>query len=148
MEMTKKRTLCLDVGDKKIGVAVSDPFGKTAQPLTILQRQNFQKDCLAIAALLKEYEVKKMVIGLPLDLNSREGPQAKKVRFFKETLENFLHQTGHEMEIELWDESFSSAEAEEILLEADLSRKKRKKVIDKLAAALILQSWLEREGHD
>ena len=140
-----KRILCLDIGDKKIGVAVSDPLGLTAQGLATLQRQSFQKDCAKILELLRLYEAKKILIGFPLDLKNKEGPQAKKVRFFKEGLENFLKQNRQEMDIKLWDESFSSKEAEKILLEADLSREKRRKVIDKLAAVLILQGYLDRK---
>lgn len=139
----KNRILCLDVGDKKIGVAVSDPFGKTALPLETLPRRTFKKDCEAISKITKEYEAEKIVIGLPLDLENREGSQAKKVRFFEEGLRKFLKENHFATVVEVWDESFSSAEAEAMMLEADVSRKKRKKAIDKLAAALILQSYLD-----
>lgn len=141
-----KRTLCLDVGNKKVGVAVSDPFGKTAQGLATLFRKNFKNTCAAILEILGEYEVAKIVIGLPLDLHDREGPQAAKVRFFAEGLGKFLKENRLAIPIEFWDESFSSKEAEALLLEGDLSRKKRRKVIDKLAAVLILQRFLDH--HD
>lgn len=138
-----RRILCLDVGDKKIGVAVSDPFGKTALPLETYPRQTFKKDCGTIARLAEEYDAGTIVIGLPLDLENREGPQAKKVRFFEAGLKKFLEQNHFAIIMEVWDESLSSKEAEAILLEADLSRKKRRKAIDKLAATLILQSYLD-----
>lgn len=139
----KSRILCLDVGDKKIGVAVSDPFGKTALPLETLLRGTFKKDCEALARILKEYDAEKIVIGLPLDLEDKEGPQAKKIRFFEAGLRKFLEQNHFATVVEVWDESLSSKEAEAILLKADVSRKKRKKAIDKLAATLILQSYLD-----
>jgi len=142
----KKRILCLDVGDKRIGLAVSDPMGLTAQGLTTLPRQNFKADCAKILEFLKEYHVAKIIIGYPLNLKNEEGPQAKKVRFFSDGLQKFLSQNQYNAEIELLDESFSSREAEEILLEADLSRNKRRKVIDKLAAAVLLQNYLDQ--HD
>lgn len=139
------RILCLDVGDKKIGVAVSDPFGKTGQALTVLARKTFKKDCEAVFKIIEEYHPAKVLIGFPLDLEHREGPQAKKVRFFKEGLERFLCKKKCPASIELFDESFSSRDAETVLLEADLGRKKRKRVRDKLAAALILQSYLDEK---
>lgn len=137
------RILCLDVGDKKIGLAVSDPFGKTAQGVTTFLRHGFRKDCEVILKYIEEYGVSKMLIGLPLDLESEEGVQAKKVRFFAEGLEKFLAERKRPMEIQLWDESFSSKEAEEFLIGASVSRKKRKKAIDQLSAVFILQSYLE-----
>lgn len=137
------RILGLDVGDKKIGVAVSDPFGQTAQGVTTLQRQNFKKDCEAIWKFIQEYQAAKILIGLPLDLQNEEGPQAKKVRAFHDGLKKFLEEKKADVAMELWDESFSSREAEDFLIQAEVSRQKRKKVIDKLAAALILQNYLE-----
>lgn len=146
MQGVKERILCFDVGDKRIGIAVSSPFGATAQPLATLSRTAFKADCEKIWGLLAEYSAGKIVIGLPLDLEGKEGPQAKKVRFFAEGLQKFLHEKNTEAEVKFWDESLSSQEAESLLLEADLSRKKRRKVIDKVAAALILQSYLDSHG--
>lgn len=139
------RILCLDIGDKKIGVAVSDPLGLTAQPLQIIERTQFKKDCEKIARIVEEYGAEKIVVGFPLDLNHQEGPQAKKVRFFYDGLKNFCQEKKCPVAMELFDESFSSKDAEAILLEAGLSRKKRKKVKDKLAASLILQSYLQQK---
>src|SRR3989338_815530 len=142
MAQFMQRILCLDVGTKRIGVAISDPFGKTAQGITTLTRTTFPKDCVQILKILQEYDVEKIIIGLPTDLEDAEGPQAKKVRFFEEGLKKFLKENRLDIPIQFWDESFSSRDAESILLEGDLSRKKRRKVIDKLAAVLILQNYL------
>lgn len=139
------RILCLDIGDKRIGVAVSDPLGLTAQPLQIIERTQFKKDCGVIFKLVEEYDAVQIVIGFPLDLNHQEGPQAKKVRFFFEGLQKFLQEKKSNVTLELFDESWTSKEAEAILLEADLSRQKRKKIRDKLAAALILQNYLDEK---
>lgn len=139
----RERLLCLDIGDKRIGVAVSDPLGMTAQSLVTIERRHFKEDCAQLLKIMEEYGVQKIVIGLPLNSEGNEGPQAKKVRFFAEGLIKFLKEKGALITIEWWDESLTSQEAEEILLEADLSRKKRKKMIDKLAASLILQSYLD-----
>lgn len=141
--MMKPRIFCLDVGDKRIGIAVNNPLNATAQALKTWQRQNFEKDCQEIFSLLKEYDSHHLVIGIPLDLEHQEGPQAKKVRYFADSLKQWLEKKSYPVTIEWWDESFTSEEAEEILLEADLSRKKRRKVKDKLAASLILQSYLD-----
>lgn len=145
MQEVSGRILGLDIGDKKIGVALTDPFGQTAQPLVTLPRHSFASDCAELFKLLKEYRVKKIIFGLPIDLQGREGPQAKKVRFFIDGFEKFLAQQRYEAALEPWDESYSSQEAEKILLEADMSRKKRRKVIDKLAAVMILQSYLDEK---
>lgn len=141
-----KRLLCLDVGDKKIGVAVSDPFGHSALGLTTIQRKNFESDCQQILKFIEEYNPAKIIIGLPLNADDKEGAQAKKVRFFAEGFEKFLAINNHQALIKLYDESFSSKEAEKTLVEANLSRKKRKKVIDQLAAILILESYLRENG--
>ncbi|MDP2599321.1 MAG: Holliday junction resolvase RuvX [Deltaproteobacteria bacterium] len=142
----KERVLCLDVGDKRIGVAVSDPLGMTAQSLVTIARRHFKEDCARLLKLAEEYEVQKIVIGLPLNSEGNEGPQAKKVRFFGEGLTKFLKEKEASITIEWWDESLTSQEAEAILLEADLSRKKRRKVVDKLAASLILQRYLDHHA--
>ncbi|MDO8527865.1 MAG: Holliday junction resolvase RuvX [Deltaproteobacteria bacterium] len=141
-----KRIICLDIGDKRIGIAMSDPFGMTAQALATLQRTTFRADAAKILEILKEYQVGLVLIGLPLNSESQEGPQAKKVRHFEGGLAKFLKEKNHAATIEWVDESFSSREAEVFLLEADLSRKKRKKVIDKMAAAVVLQNYLDEHG--
>lgn len=139
----KKRILGLDIGDKRIGIAVSDPAGRTAFGLQTLERSAFKKDAAALLKIAEEYEAETIIVGLPLDLNEREGRQAEKIRFFTEGFEKILRECGNNTILKLWEESFSSREAEELLLKADMGRKKRRIVIDKIAAALILQSYLD-----
>lgn len=125
---------------------MSDPFGKSALPLTVLNRKKFREDCSHLFALAEQYDVHTIILGLPLDLREREGRQSEKVRFFAAGFEKFLKEQKSNIKIELYDESFSSKEAASILLEADVSRKKRKKVIDKIAAQRILQHYLDEHG--
>lgn len=146
-EAMSQRTLCLDVGDKRVGIAVSDPFGKTALGVTTLERGAFKKDCKKILDLVQNYSCATIVIGLPLDMENQEGPQAKKVRFFAEGLEKFLNEKGRSIILKLYDESFSTKGACEVLLESNTSRQKRKKIIDQLAAQQILQDYLDA-SHD
>ena len=141
--MKNKRILGLDVGDKRIGVAVTDPMGWTVQPVTTLQRKNLQQTLEALFQLIEEYEIHEIVMGLPLDGRGAEGLQAEKVRLFERQLNNFLAKNHRNTSILTWDESFSTQEAEEVLIAADMSRKKRKNIVDKLAAQRILQSYLE-----
>jgi putative holliday junction resolvase len=133
------RVLGLDVGSKTIGVAVTDELGMSAHPVTTLVRKGTAPDVAAVRALAEKYGAGRAVIGMPYDEEGNEGPRAKRVRVFLEA----LAATG--LAVEPWDERFSTIEAEEVLLEADLSRRKRKKVIDRLAAQIILQNWLEAQ---
>lgn len=142
-----QRILCLDVGDKRVGIAVSDPFGKTALGVTTLKRGTFKKDCQKILDLARHYSCATIVIGLPLNMEDQEGPQAKKVRFFAEGLEKFLKEKGQPIILKLYDESFSSKEALTVLLQSNTGRQKRKKIIDQLAAQQILQDYLD-DSHD
>ena len=139
------RLLGLDFGTKRIGVALSDEMGWTAQGLTTIQRQGNQKDIERIGRLVEEHEVEGIVLGLPLNMDGSEGKSAEVVRKFAALLEERLHVSVH-----LWDERLSSWEAEGILKEAEVKPKKRKQVVDKLAATLILKSYLEaqRESAD
>ncbi len=132
------RVLALDVGSKRIGVAISDELGITAQGLETIQRQNKRRDLEALRQLLAKYQVKEVVIGLPLRLSGTEGTQAEKMRTFAQLLSADLGVTVH-----LWDERWTSAEANRLLREAELSIQKRAKAVDRMAAVLILQSWLE-----
>ena len=141
--MKKGRILALDVGRKRIGVAVSDEWQWTAQPLTVIKRKDDEGVFKTIANLVEEQEVIKVVVGLPVTLRGEIGHAAKEVLGFVEELKKRLS-----MPIITWDEALTTAEAEEILLEADLSRKKRRQVIDKLAAALILESYLRATAGD
>jgi len=133
-----RRILALDVGAKRIGVAVSDPLGITAQGLETIQRQNKRKDLEALGRLLKDYEVREIVVGLPLRLSGAEGTQSEMMRRFASDLESHFGVTVH-----LWDERWTSTEANRLLRETDLSIAKRGRAVDRMAAILILQSWME-----
>jgi putative Holliday junction resolvase len=132
------RTLALDVGSKRIGVAVSDPLGITAQGLPTLQRQNKRRDLEALRRLLSDYQVREVVIGLPLRLSGAEGTQSEKMRCFAEELHAHFGVPVH-----LWDERWTSTQANRLLREAELSIRKRGQAVDRMAAVLILQSWME-----
>ncbi len=138
----KLRVLGLDLGDKTIGVAVSDAFGWTAQGLTTIKRKDIDSDIARIRELVREWEVSEIVVGLPKNMNSTIGPQGRKSVEFAKLLEEA---TG--MEILLWDERLSTAAAERMLIEGDVRREKRKKVIDKVAAAFILQGYLDSKDN-
>ena len=131
-----------DVGDKRIGIAVTDPFGWTVQPLRTIVRKNLAQTLGDLDRLLEEYTVATLVLGLPLNSKGEEGPQAAKVRLFERQLKNHIKKTGKSVTIAMWDESFTTQEAAEELIAADVSRKKRRAVIDKLAAQRILESYL------
>jgi putative holliday junction resolvase len=132
------RAMGLDVGTKTVGVAVSDPLGITAQGLTTVRRANLKTDLAALQKLVTEYDVSLVVVGLPLNMDASEGPRAVASREFGALVEKTLGLT-----VEYWDERLTTAQAQRVLLEANVSRAKRRLVIDKLAAVLILQSWLD-----
>ena len=138
------RKIGLDVGDKTIGVAVSDELMIAANGITTIERVGIHKDCDKVIAYIKEYECDTVVMGLPLKLDGTDSPQTEKVREFRTMLENKMKSTGMaNVEIVFQDERLTTVQAERVLIEADLSRKKRKDVIDKQAAVLILQSYLD-----
>jgi putative Holliday junction resolvase len=132
------RVMGLDVGSKTIGVAVSDELGLLAHPRVTLARAGTRADVAALARLCAEEEVTQVVVGLPLTLDGEIGPRAKRVLVLVEAL-----RAGLGLPVDTWDERFSTAAVERTLIEADLSRKKRKEVIDRSAAAFILQGWLD-----
>ena len=135
------RILALDFGEKTIGVAVSDPFGWTAQGLEIIKRkqeENLKESIARLGEIIKEYSVEKIVLGYPKNMNNTIGERCEKTEAFKKRLEKSFN-----LPIILWDERLSTMGAERSLLEADLSRKKRKNVIDKMAAVFILQGFLD-----
>lgn len=138
MVQRRMRTMGLDLGTKTIGVAISDALGMTAQPITTVRRTNLKADLQALKDLAAEREVTHVVIGMPFNMDGSEGPRADATRQFAATLEKQLGLT-----VELWDERLSTVSAQRVLLEADLSRERRKKVVDTVAAAIILQGWLE-----
>ena len=133
-----RRVLGLDVGSKRIGIAVSDPLGVTAQGLTTLQRQNKRLDFEKLETLAREYSVAEVVVGFPLRMSGAEGTQAEKMRRFADELHARLH-----IPVHLWDERLTSAEANRLLRETDMSIQRRGQVVDQMAAVLILQSWME-----
>ncbi len=133
-----RRILALDVGSKRIGVAVTDPLGITAQGLDTIQRQNKHRDLEALGQVLAKYEVSEIVVGLPLRLSGAEGTQSEKMRGFADDLHAHFG-----LPVHLWDERWTSTEANRLLRETDLSIKKRGQAVDRMAAILILQSWME-----
>lgn len=132
------RTFGLDVGTKTIGVAVSDALGLTAQSVTTIRRTSLKADLAALGELAREHEVSRVVIGLPLNMDGSEGPRAEASRKFADAVTATLG-----LEVEFWDERLSTVAAQRTLLEADLSRAKRKQVIDQAAAQFILQGWMD-----
>ncbi len=139
------KVLALDVGDKTIGVAVSDELLMCGHGICTIERVGIRKDAGVILDLLEKHACDTVVIGLPKKLNGTDSPQTQKVYEFKEMLENKLRSTGKgQIKIVFQDERLTTVQAERILLEADLSRKRRKEVIDKQAAVLILQGYLDR----
>lgn len=138
-----ERILGLDIGDRWIGVAVSDPLGITAQGLTTIKRENKKKDYAKIEALIEEYGVKKVVVGLPKNMNNTIGTQGEKVIKFAEKIKNKF-----KVEIIYIDERLTSMSAERILIEGDVRRENRKKYIDKIAASYILQTYLDSRGRE
>ncbi|HVP43150.1 MAG TPA: Holliday junction resolvase RuvX [Terriglobales bacterium] len=132
------RILALDVGSRRIGLAVSDPLGITAQGLETLQRKNKRTDLEGLEAVIRRYQVRELVVGLPLRMSGAEGTQAEKMAAFAEELRRRF-----QLPVHLWDERLTSAQANRLLREADLSIEKRAKAVDRMAAVLILQSFLE-----
>ena len=138
------RKIALDVGDKTIGVAVSDKLLVTAQGLTTIERVGARKDAGKVLDFIKEYECDTVVIGLPKKLDGTDSPQTEKVYEFRTMLENKMKSSGlGHIEIVYQDERFTTVMAEKVLIEADVRRSKRKEVIDKQAAVLILQGYLD-----
>jgi putative Holliday junction resolvase len=137
------RILCLDIGTKRIGVAVSDPMGWTAQPLVTIQRKTKKHDFIEILKYMKQTHAERVVVGIPLDSDGGMGEEARKILALIKELEAFLGENVCSVPIETWDESYSTVDAENHLIGADVSRKKRRKVIDKMAAVMILKDYLE-----
>jgi putative holliday junction resolvase len=137
------RIMGLDVGSKTVGIAISDELGWTAQGLKTLkideEKNKFGFD--EIGQLIKEYGISQVVIGLPKNMNGTIGPRGEASKRYAEEIENQF-----EVPTTLWDERLTTMAAERVLLEADVSRKKRKKVIDKMAASMILQGYLDSKN--
>lgn len=134
------RILALDVGTKTIGVAVSDELGIAAHGVTTIKRTELKRDLDALGKIIDEYNPSEILVGIPYNFDGTVSKRGKEILKFAETLKKIFP-----IPVEFWDESFSTVRAEEVLLEADLSRKKRKKVIDKMAAVFILEGYLEEK---
>ncbi len=132
------RIMGLDIGDKTIGVAMSDEFGWTAQGVCVIYRKNLEMDIGQLIDIIDEYSVDEIVVGLPKNMNGTIGPRAEKTIVIVEILKERI-----QLPFVFWDERLTTVAAERTLIEADVSRKKRKKVIDKMAAMLILQGYLD-----
>ena len=128
----------LDIGEKRIGIAVSDELHFTAQPFDTLARKNLASDLRSLSRIVEQNGIKAIVIGLPKNMNGTLGPQAQSVMDFSEKLKKTV-----DIPLIFWDERLSTVAADRVLLEADLSREKRKKYIDKVAATIILQGYLD-----
>ena len=138
------RKIGLDVGDRTIRIAVSDPLGITAQGITILERIGIRKDAGKVIDYIKEYDCDTVVIGLPLNMDGSDSEQTEKVRQFRTMLENKMRSTGmKEIKVVWQDERLTTVQAERVMIDAKVSRKKRKQVIDKQAAVIILQTNLD-----
>ncbi|MFX0559075.1 Holliday junction resolvase RuvX [Tepidibacillus infernus] len=132
------RIMGLDVGEKTIGIAMSDELGWTAQGVEVLRRTSLERDITRLQQIINEYQVEEIVVGLPKNMNGSLGPRAEMIKEFAEILQQTF-----QLPIRFWDERLTTVSAERTLIEADVSRKKRKQVIDKMAAMLILQGYLD-----
>ena len=135
------RYMALDVGDRTIGVAVSDPLFIMAEGYSTIFRESIEKDLESLKNIIVKENIIKVVIGLPKNMNNTIGPQGEKVLSFVDELKDFLVKNSFDIEIVM----LTTVSAERILIEGNMSRKKRKKVIDKVAATYILQSYLDRK---
>ncbi|WP_204758269.1 Holliday junction resolvase RuvX [Heliomicrobium gestii] len=136
------RIMGLDVGDKTIGVAVSDLMGWTAQGIETIRRGRLAADMERLKELVKAYEVERIVCGLPRNMNGTYGPRAEGIRDFGRVVGEKL-----DIPVDYWDERLTTVAAQKTLIAGDMSRAKRKQVVDKLAAVLILQNYLDAKAH-
>ncbi|MDI6822815.1 MAG: Holliday junction resolvase RuvX [Bacillota bacterium] len=137
------RIMALDVGSKTIGVAVSDPLGWTGQGVGVIRRRSRESDLAEVLRLVREWDVTELVVGLPLSLDGSRGPQAQQAQTFARRL---AEASG--LPVRLQDERLTTRQAERVLVDADVSRRRRRQVIDKAAAVLILQSYLDSRRRD
>lgn len=141
------RYMSLDVGDRRIGIAATDPLGWTVQPVETLERSRPERDFAEIAGLIQDMGVRMVVVGLPLRTERSEvGIQATKVLAFTEQLAAYCRGLGLTVQFETWDESLTTKEARGILERMGVKRKKRNEAVDQMAAILILQSFLSERG--
>jgi putative Holliday junction resolvase len=135
------RIMGLDYGDRKIGVAVSDMFGWTGQGLEVIERRREGVEFERISVLIREYDISEIVVGLPKNMDGTVGFRGDICIAFADKLKELT-----ELPVHLWDERLTTVSAERILIEANVSRKKRKQVVDKMAASLILQNYLDSKS--
>ncbi len=136
------RIMGLDVGEKRIGIAISDPMGWTAQGHSVLMRGKPENDLEHLSRLCSEFEVEKIVLGFPRNMNGTVGPKGEEIQEYGKVIQEYLA-----LPVEYWDERLTTVAAQKVLLEANVSRRKRKGVIDKLAAVNILQGYLDRQAN-
>lgn len=134
------RIMCIDLGTKTIGLAVSDPMGVIALPVTTLRRKAVEKDIEEVVKAASEREVVLIIVGMPINMDGSEGARARQTRKFAERLK-----AATALPVEFWDERLSTAAVTRVLIDADVSRAKRKDAVDKLAAAYILQGYLDSQ---
>jgi putative holliday junction resolvase len=132
------RVLALDVGRKRIGLAVSDPLGFTAQGLKVLERRDWDWDLAQLLEIARAYRVREILVGLPRHMDGRLGEQAEEILELARALGEALG-----ARVVTWDERLTTVEAERLLIEADMSRRRRRQVVDKVAATIILQAYLD-----
>ncbi len=132
------RILAIDYGSRRMGLAVSDPLGITAQGLDTLERKNKRADFGRLERIIREYQIREIVLGNPLRMSGQEGTQSQKVAEFAEELRQRF-----ELPVHLWDERLTSAEANRLLRENEVSLKRRTQAVDRMAAVLILQSFMQ-----
>lgn len=134
------RTLGIDYGEKRIGLAISDRLGIIAQGLKVVSTENFFKEIEEIKTIIKKFQIGKVVIGIPKNIDGSIGKKAREVLKFIEQLRKYIS-----LPLIVWDERFTTKIAKNILINANMSRKKRKNVIDKMSAVIILQEYLDRQ---
>jgi putative Holliday junction resolvase len=142
-ENPRQRVLGMDVGARRIGLAVSDPLGITAQGIETLERRNKRTDFAILERVIKRYEVGEIVVGYPLRMSGSTGNQSEKMAAFAEELRHKFA-----LPVHLWDERLTTAEAHRILDQTEMSTRRRSEVVDQMAAVLILQSFLEARTHN
>jgi putative Holliday junction resolvase len=142
----RARVLGLDLGDKTIGLAVSDRDRRVASPVDTIRRRKFTLDAVDLAKICTERDVTALILGLPVNMDGTEGPRCQATRQFAR---NLVNKAGYTLPIAFWDERLSTAAVERVLIgEADMSRQRRGDVVDKMAAAYILQGALEALGRE
>lgn len=139
MRFSGARIIALDVGERRIGVAVSDPLGLSAQGLSTVQRSNLAADLERLKDLAHTYNAQAWLLGLPLHMSGSEGRQAGKIRAFGRKIHAATH-----LPVEYWDERLTTVEATRVLRSAALSREKSRQAVDRLSAVILLQSYLDR----